>query len=292
MKTPMVVVASVACAAGLSLGVLFLVEPWRSEGGAPRGGSPEPELLRRVERLEERLEHLEGRLAGLEAKPARVAAESAADSRAEAGRSRPQAAAGAGAGRKPPASGVRGPKGAFTVEAAVARLRSRTTRWEDKTAYFSSLTPEQRKAVLAALEAAVKKNPQSADAHNTLGEAYVQMLMNSSIAEIMVYGPKAEKEFDRALELDDHHWDARFNKAMSLANQPEFLGRRPEAIRHLEILIEQQKTQVPQPKHAAPYLILGNLYAQQGNKAKARAIWSEGLKRFPDSKELRQKLGR
>lgn len=285
MKPLSIVVAAVLASTSASLGVLWILEPWAPPPGeradaVAGAGDVEP----RLRAITERLDRIEARLDAIRDRRRRVPlpganrAPRAAEARSE------------DAKPSPARSGAAPSETVFSVASTVELLRSPARSWEEKTEHFKNLTAAQRKEVLAAFEQAVKDRPYSADAHNDLGEAYVQMLMNGSLAEMMLYGQKAEKEFDRALELDDHHWGARFNKAMSLANQPEFLGRRPEAIRQFEILMKQQESSVPEPRHAATYLFLGNLYLQQGKRDRAEEIWKRGLQRFPQSKELKARL--
>jgi tetratricopeptide (TPR) repeat protein len=125
-----------------------------------------------------------------------------------------------------------------------------------------------------------------------LGEAYVQMILapGTGFMEMGKWGQAADRQFTKALELDDHHWDARFNKAMGLAHQPAILGSRPKAIEHFEILVEQQEKLSPETRHADVYLVLGNLWAEQGKQDKAREVWERGSKRHPTSRDLADRL--
>ena len=54
--------------------------------------------------------------------------------------------------------------------------------------------------------------------------------------------------------------------------------------------MEQQKSAPSHPGHAQTYLYLGNLHEQRGNLAKARQVWQQGLRLFPNNKALRKKL--
>jgi tetratricopeptide (TPR) repeat protein len=113
--------------------------------------------------------------------------------------------------------------------------------------------------------------------------------MMSGDLEKGTWAVKADKAFDAALALDDHHWSARFSKAASLAFWPAILGKQPEAVKQFEILREQQESQAPREEFAQTYLFLGNLYASQGNAAKAQEVWRKGAEFFPRSSELTAK---
>ncbi len=68
---------------------------------------------------------------------------------------------------------------------------------------------------------------------------------------------------------------------------PEFLGMRPGAIRQFEDLLAIQKRKAPEPHYASTYFRLGTLYKDAGNVEKARELWAEGLRLFPDNEELK-----
>jgi tetratricopeptide (TPR) repeat protein len=147
-------------------------------------------------------------------------------------------------------------------------------------------------AVLAAIEREAELAPNNPDLQNELGKAYLQKLFDVGIGPMAgVWGEKADRAFDRALELDETHWEARFSKALSLSNWPTFLGKQNESMRHFEILIEQQERSAPAPEHAQSYTFLGNLYDQAGDHEKALELWKRGAQRFPEDSSLRAKLG-
>lgn len=145
--------------------------------------------------------------------------------------------------------------------------------------------------VLAEFEARAEREPSNPDARVDLANAYLQKLFNAPMGpESGVWGTKADKSFDAALALDANHWDARFGKAVALSNWPSFLGKQPEAIKHFEVLIEQQSRLSKQPAHVHTHLILGNMYLQMGQKEKALATWQQGAALFPDNEALRKQL--
>jgi len=144
---------------------------------------------------------------------------------------------------------------------------------------------------LAALIARAERNPDDAQAHLDLGIGYIHQLDESG------GGPErgrlaylADESFDRALEIDDHNWTARFYKATSLSHWPAFLGKQAEAIQHFEILRTQQEGAVPNENHAQTYFYLGNLYQQAGEYEKAKSTWQSGFDLFPDNPALAEQL--
>lgn len=145
--------------------------------------------------------------------------------------------------------------------------------------------------VLAEFEARAERDPNNPDARVDLANAYLQKLFTVPMGpETGMWGTKADKTFDAALAIDANHWEARFGKAVALSNWPSFLGKQPEAIKHFEVLIEQQSRSAKQPHYVHTHLILGNMYLQSGQKDKAIATWQQGAAQFPDDEALRKQL--
>lgn len=101
---------------------------------------------------------------------------------------------------------------------------------------------------------------------------------------------QANALLEEALQIDSTSWEARFTLAMHHYHTPEFLGRAPDAIRHLEILLRQQGDGT-QPQFANTYLYLGDLYRREGREQDAIAIWRRGAALFPQHADLRARLG-
>ena len=145
--------------------------------------------------------------------------------------------------------------------------------------------------VLALYEQRAKDDPNSPKAQTELGWAYLQKIFHgASGPEAGVWGMKADKSFDKALAIDDHDWDARFTKAVSLSNWPAFLGKQGEAIKHFETLVAQQEATAAKPEFAQTYVFLGNMYQQTGHPDKALQIWQQGAALFPDNQSLAQQI--
>lgn len=147
------------------------------------------------------------------------------------------------------------------------------------------------KDLVALYEERARQFPNDPKAHTELGKAYLQLTQRAGNGpEAGVWGTKADKEFDKALALDDHDWSARFTKAVSLSFWPPALGKQGEAISHFETLVRQQEELPVQSNFSETYVFLGNMYAQTGEKAKAVATYQQGLTLFPDNAELKKRL--
>ncbi len=144
---------------------------------------------------------------------------------------------------------------------------------------------------VAMFEQYAREHPDSAAAQVELGGAYLQKVFKAGNGpEAGVWATKADKAFDAGLAVDDHNWDARFSKAVSLSFWPPVFGKQTEAINHFEILAAQQAQQSPEPKFAQTWLLLGNLYQQIGKSDQALDSWQKGLAMFPGNAQLEQQI--
>ena len=145
--------------------------------------------------------------------------------------------------------------------------------------------------VVAEFERMALEDPNNPDLQVALAGAYLQQLFDAGASPLAgELALKADGAFDRALELDPQHWEARFSKAVSLSNWPAFLGKTAEAIHQFEVLVEVQRSQKPRPEFAQAYLYLGNLFQQTGEAEKAFESWRAGIAAYPDNVELRRQL--
>jgi tetratricopeptide (TPR) repeat protein len=145
--------------------------------------------------------------------------------------------------------------------------------------------------LLALFEERAASDPNDPELQLELGVAYIEKLQEAGQSAMAgKWATMADEAFDRALELNPDHWEARMYKAVSLSFWPPIFGKQKEAVAQFELLIANQKTLPPSPEHANPYVMLGNLHWQRGDTEAALAVWQEGHGLFPDSTELADKL--
>lgn len=181
------------------------------------------------------------------------------------------------------------PSPATPYDARAAFDEARKLRyWDSAEAWKRAHAAGALDELLALFQQAAKAAPNDPEAQLQLGNAYLAYLQQDPTRWQM--STRADSAFDRALELDPNHWEARFTKALSYTFWPDFLGKKPEAMRHFETLLQQQQSLPPEPQHAQTYLYLGNLLEQRGDQDKARKVWQDGAQRHPDNQELRKKL--
>ena len=144
---------------------------------------------------------------------------------------------------------------------------------------------------VARLEAMVEANPDDSELQTSLGLAYLQKLFGLGPSpEAGVVALQADRSFDRAIALDPRNTQARFTKAISLSNWPEFLGKTDEAIKHFEIVRAQFEEMSVQGATAQVYLFLGNMYKRIGEDEKAAATWRAGLAYNPKDEALAEQI--
>ena len=142
-------------------------------------------------------------------------------------------------------------------------------------------------AVVAAFERRAQANPNDSVAHSELGTAYLQKMATvGGGLEAGRWGSRGGAALEHALELDESNWDARF----TLARHYFYADMRGDSIRQFEALVDQQELDAPKPGFAQTYLWLGNLYLDQGDRAKAIRTWSDGQRLFPSDETLRERL--
>ena len=175
---------------------------------------------------------------------------------------------------------------------AIEQLAKLHNDWNGRQALWKRIQAAgQQEAAVAAFEKRAQENPSNPDFQVDLGNAYLQKLQTVTEGpERGVWAIKADQTFDRALEIDDHHWQARFQKATSLAFWPPIFGKQNEAIKHFEILAEQQKEALQRPEFSQTYIFLGNIYQQAGKTDKAKETWKKGLELFPEVEEFKKQL--
>jgi tetratricopeptide (TPR) repeat protein len=175
----------------------------------------------------------------------------------------------------------------FDLATDFAKLAG-TSFWDDPTGWKKAFAAGRMDDVIKQFEALAKEAPNDPKAQMDLANAYLAYLqMDQSKWQLSM---KADSVFDKVLDLDERHWDARFSKAVSYTFWPDFLGKKKEAIGHFETLVEQQESMPVEASQAQTYLFLGNLLEAR-DPQRAREIWQKGLRRHPDNQDLAKKAG-
>jgi tetratricopeptide (TPR) repeat protein len=288
------VILPVALVCGLGGGMIGarLSVPEHAPATEVQASAPSPELPRIAE-LEARVQSLSQALeAGLSAGPTRV---EAGDDQIERAVARWMEQNGLrGAAVAPIASPVAGVSPEKRLADALAALENPELSDAERQKIWAELAKAGLvDQLLAQFEERAKLAPNDPDAQVELGSAYLQRLFQATPGpEQGLWAGKADKAFDAALALDSNHWEARFSKAVSLSFWPPIFGKQKEAVSHFETLLSQQsQSSAKDPRFAQTHLLLGNLYQQSGNAAKASETWAAGLALYPDNASLKEKVG-
>ncbi len=165
--------------------------------------------------------------------------------------------------------------------------------WQQSNRLFYRLTSNVAKIdrTIDRLKKEIERDPANADLRVALATTWVAKTasMTPGPAQGESWG-EATKAYDAAIELDPNHWQARYGKAFGQSMAPEFVGLRPGAIKQFEELVEIQRRLPLAPEHSQSYYRLGTLYKDAGNPEKARQVWLDGQKLFPDDQQLKEAL--
>ncbi len=279
---PLVLVSSVAAAA-FSTWLLMPPAPAAEESAAAGDGTEA--LLRRIEQLEQRLAAAPAATAAPAAARREAVLDEAAVERAvRAWLEENRATVGDTAVAADPAAAL--PEFEDADE-AFAALFAEGLHFDERSALWRRIHEAGlADAVLEAIEEYADLNGADPQAQLVLGEAYLAKVFEvGNGPEAGTWAMKADAAFDAALQADPSHWESRMTKAVSLSNWPPFLGKQNEAIRHFEILVDQQGS-AALPHYADTYLILGNLYQQTGRAEDALRVWQQGAGLFPGRQDL------
>ena len=131
--------------------------------------------------------------------------------------------------------------------------------------------------------------PQSANVHLNYGFAYVDKIPAAGSITQVILANKALTEFSKAVELQPS-WISYYTRGMSYLFWPKIFNRAPMGVADLEKAMSMQKGGARKNYSVKTYIALGDGYWKTDQLEKARAIWQEGLKQFPDNQPLKTRL--
>lgn len=131
--------------------------------------------------------------------------------------------------------------------------------------------------------------PESANIHLNSGFAYVDKIPVAGSITQVILANKALTEFTKAVELQPS-WINLYTRGMSYLFWPKIFNRAPMGVADLERAMKIQSAGPKKGYYVKNYLALGDGYWKTDQMEKARAIWQEGLKQFPDNQQLKARL--
>lgn len=133
------------------------------------------------------------------------------------------------------------------------------------------------------------EHPASAHAFLNFGFAYVDKIPAAGSIGQVILANKALTQFSKALELKPE-WISYYTRGNSYLFWPKVFGWTPRGIADLEQAMKIQKHQIKRPYYVRTYIALGDAYWKMDDLPRARSVWREGLKRFPQNKPLKSRL--
>ena len=133
--------------------------------------------------------------------------------------------------------------------------------------------------------------PQSANVHLNFGFAYVDKIPAAGSITQVILANKALTEFSKAVDLQTN-WINLYTRGMSYLFWPKIFNRAPLGVADLENAMKLQSSGPKKSYYVKNYLALGDGYWKIDQLEKARTVWQEGLKLFPDNQQLKARLDR
>jgi tetratricopeptide (TPR) repeat protein len=134
-------------------------------------------------------------------------------------------------------------------------------------------------------------NPAAANAFLNYGLAYVDQVPVVDALTRMNVANAALGEFSKSLQLRPS-WVGYYTRGTSYLYWPKFFGRAKLGVADLETAVKMQEAGPKKPYYAHAWVALGDGYWKIDDLDKARSTWSEGLKEFPDTTALQERLSR
>jgi tetratricopeptide (TPR) repeat protein len=159
---------------------------------------------------------------------------------------------------------------------------------------------EYRQAVIQAkeydrslkfFEKLVADHPKAANAYLNYGFAYVDKIPAAGSITQVILANTALSHFSKSIEIKPT-WIALFTRGNSYLYWPKIFGRANLGVADLEQAMKMQKADTLKKYHVRVYVSLGDGYWKMDNLAKAKAVWQEGLKAFPESAQLKARLSK
>ena len=140
-------------------------------------------------------------------------------------------------------------------------------------------------------EQLVADHPNSANAHLNFGFAYVDKIPVAGSITQVILANNGLNEFTKSLELQAT-WLAYYTRGSSYLYWPRIFGRAALGVADLEEAMKIQKAEKNRGYHVRTFLALGDGYWKMDDLDKAKQVWAEGRKQFPDDRRLQERLSK
>jgi tetratricopeptide (TPR) repeat protein len=138
-------------------------------------------------------------------------------------------------------------------------------------------------------ERLVTAQPHSANAHLNYAFACVDKIPAAGAVTQVILANSALTGFTKAIELE-RSWITLYARGASYLFWPKVFRRAPLGIADLEEALRLQRSQPKRSYYVRTFVTLGDGYWKADDPQRAREIWQEGLREFPDHQPLEQRL--
>jgi tetratricopeptide (TPR) repeat protein len=155
---------------------------------------------------------------------------------------------------------------------------------------LKSMEPYTR--CLAFFEKLVADHPRSANAYLNYGFANVDKIPVEGAITQVILADKALTLFSKALEIEPS-WLGYYSRGHAYLYWPPIFGRVASGVSDLEqaVAISEKKAD-HEPYYARAWAALGDGYWRQDDVPRAREVWKQGLKVYPNDPELNARYSR
>jgi tetratricopeptide (TPR) repeat protein len=137
----------------------------------------------------------------------------------------------------------------------------------------------------------VAANPKASNAYLNLGFCYVDKIPAAGSITQVLLANTSLGHFTKSIEIKPS-WIALYTRGNSYLYWPVLFGKAGLGVADLERAYAMQKQEPQKLYHQRLYISLGDGYWKTDQLEKARAIWKEGQMKFPESKQLQNRLAR
>lgn len=139
-------------------------------------------------------------------------------------------------------------------------------------------------------ERLVADNPRASTAFLNYGFAYVDKIPVAGSITQVILANTALSHFSQSIALKPS-WIAYYTRGNSYLYWPKIFNRASLGVADLEQAMKMQKADGKKRSYyVRAYISLGDGYWKMENLEKARAIWKEGLRLFPNNPQLKARL--
>jgi len=134
-------------------------------------------------------------------------------------------------------------------------------------------------------------HPQASNAFLNFGFAYVDKMPASGAITQVILANTAQSHFTKSIELKPS-WIGYYTRGNSYLFWPKIFGKAKLGVADLEECMKIQKATSKKPYYVRAWISLGDGYWKMDELDKAKSVWAEGLKQFPDSEPLKQRVSK